>query len=194
MPVQTFYNRHQFAPSVALERNLARAFTRRHYAANALLARPDEPTDRLYFVEEGAIQSFYIDQADDEITFASTAESEVIIMPLGLFGSGSQPADYLRAVEPLTVLELPYAELRKLQQTHHDFALLSLQLTEEALCRYEERARMLHNPDPDYRYSWFLSRHKTLAGRLKVQDIASYLGMSRFTLSRLRSQFARNGE
>ncbi len=194
MPIQTFYKRYQFAPNECLERDLLGAFTRRQYTANTLLTGPNQPNDRLFFVEVGAVQGYYIDHAQTEVTFAFAAESEIIMSPINLFGSHApQPGNYLRTLEPVQTLELFHTDMRRLQQAHHAFALLSLQLTEEAVGLREERARTLHNPNPLSRYYWFLERHRNLSGRLKISTIASYLGISRHTLSRLRSEMAHNG-
>ena len=191
MPIQTFYGRYSFAPGETLDKALFSAFKRRSYPANALLSSAYQPLERIFFIEQGILQAYYLDHNSDEITFALAAESELIILPQNLYGFENVPFYYLRALEPVTVFELNNADLKILQQTFHEFALLSLQLAEDSIRQYEERARMLHNPDPAYRYGWFLNRHKLLANRLQVRLIASYLGLSRFTLSRLRSRLSK---
>jgi len=190
MPVQTFYRRYKFAPTPDLENALFGNLNRRRYAAETMLDDPTQENDRLFFVEKGVVQGFYIDHAGEEITFALAGESEVILIPPKLFGV-APPADYLRALEAVTVFEMTRADLRKLQQSSHEFALLCLQLTEESIRRHQERARMLHNRSADSRYAWFLERHALLTNRVSIGIIASYLGMARTTLSRLRGKLAK---
>lgn len=94
----------------------------------------------------------------------------------------------IEALEPLQVVELDFATLRNLRQQ-----VPCLQpVLEEALAylfvQHAQREAQLLTLSPEARYRAFLAEHAALLPRLPQHQVASYLGISPVSLSRIRAR------
>jgi CRP-like cAMP-binding protein len=56
----------------------------------------------------------------------------------------------------------------------------------------EQRTQMLRKHTAEEKYKLFIDKHPTLLQRVSLKHIASYLGISQETLSRVRSKYHKN--
>lgn len=176
----------------ALWSELAALFRPADYDKAEHLVMVGAPMQELFFVVQGLLRFYYID-ADgrawnksfvQEGTFAGALSSYV----LGL------PAPYaIEALEPTKVLVARWADVEALYDRDPAFERLGRRFAEWLAVRKELRERAFLELDAEARYEAFLNEHPDLADRIPNYHVASYLGVTEVTLSRIRSRIARSG-
>ncbi|OGB45938.1 MAG: hypothetical protein A3F76_08335 [Burkholderiales bacterium RIFCSPLOWO2_12_FULL_65_40] len=162
------------------------ALPRRHFAASAVLLRSGETCTRAWLVESGLVRLYYLSDQGTERNRSFHMEGNWVgggMPPLAL------PSPYtIEALEPVQAVELGYATL---QDWHHRFPHIQALLNEAMGYLFTQHARResdLLGLSPEARYRSFLADQGNLAERLPQHHVASYLGISAVSLSRIRAR------
>lgn len=86
------------------------------------------------------------------------------------------------------VVTLSYTNLEKLTAGHTSWQLIRRLLTEKECLRLSDRASSLSFESALEKYKYLLKSQPEIIQRVSIQHIASYLGVSKETLSRIRSR------
>jgi CRP-like cAMP-binding protein len=133
-------------------------------------------------VEAGLLSGHFLDASGRERIHAFYPE----LQWLGLPGA-AQPSPYtLQALEHSRLVVLSHAELLAWQALWPGVADLLWQALTVQVRRLTERQQQWLMLDASARYQSFLSEEPALAARLKLKDVASYLGLTNVALSRIR--------
>lgn len=149
---------------------------------------PGSRTYHVVFIYEGLLRSYYLteDGAESNKSFATEnmfgGSTSAFILGLPVFG--------LQALEKSTLLIAEYGDFANLFDEHPVFDRLGRRLAENALTRKEIRERSFLLNDARERYCEFLEHYPNLIKRLPQYHIASYLGISEVSLSRLKNKIA----
>jgi CRP-like cAMP-binding protein len=142
-----------------------------------------------YFVVEGGLRQYEVDQAAREKTIHFGFENWWISDRYSLL-TGTPSIYNIQALEKTTVLyihkdtlEKLFLEIPRLERYFHI-------VLQHAFAVWQGRILMLQKPAEE-KYQEFLQHYGAIEQRLSLQHIASYLGITRETLSRIRSQAAR---
>ena len=93
----------------------------------------------------------------------------------------------VEALESSVILEINFADYRRLLESHHDLALMQVHYLEHNwLLAKDAREIALVQEDAGQRYQQFLQDFPRLAKRLTQYHIASHLGITPTQLSRIR--------
>ncbi len=95
---------------------------------------------------------------------------------------------YIEALENSTVYELEYLEWLTLRKENSCWDLFLITLLEGAFATKEKRERELLLLDAEERYNIFKNEFPGLESRIRQHLIASYLGISPVSLSRLKNK------
>ena len=100
-----------------------------------------------------------------------------------------QPSyENVELLEESTLVSIDYAQLQQLYRTFPEFNFVGRVLTERYYVLSEERTLSLRLQTALERYHDLLKSNPLLFGRAPLKQIASYLGMTPETLSRLRAR------
>lgn len=164
------------------------------YPKGSIVLTPGKIGDCLYFVEKGLMRSYYFEEEDRreprEITAWVVAEGGVA-MATESFYRQVPSTEYLEVLEDCSVFILSREHFARLQYGYPDFARFVLQFTEQYLLVYEARTQLLRMRSPLSRYLAFDRQYPLLRGRLSQAILASYLNMSYYQISRIRTQLAK---
>lgn len=150
------------------------------------LLRAGEVCQYLYFVRKGAIRGF-ANEGTKEITTWITAENEMVTSIRGL--RLQEPSfENIQAIENCDLVAAPYEALQYLYENHIEMNIVGRKLLEQYYSDAEERSYISRIPNASKRYRHFLETKSYLANRIPLKYIASYLGMTIETLSRIRSK------
>lgn len=94
----------------------------------------------------------------------------------------------VEALSDSELLVLPWSELETLYARHRCFQTIGRRLAELTLLEREARAHELLTLSAAERYVRFRETHRELLPQLRSYDIASYLGITPVSLSRLRAR------
>lgn len=160
------------------------SFPRKHS-----LLKDGETANYACFVIKGLARAYYINDGK-EITSRFMDEGFIITSWISFYTR--QPGyEFIETLEDSVLGYVHYNDLQKLYKECIEFNIIGRKLTEYFFFLAEQRTQMLRKHTADEKYAFFLQQHPTLLQRVPLKYIATYLGMSVETLSRIRSRSAK---
>lgn len=155
-------------------------FKRKH-----LLLRPGETARRLYFIRSGFLRAFFIDENGKECTTWFMGKGDLMISVYSFFTQ--KPAhEYIEVLQDCKLQSISWQQLNAYYADFPQGNLLGRIVTQKYYIMSEERAIFLRSQTPALRYEKLLEHHPDIEQQTSQNNIASYLGISRETLSRIR--------
>lgn len=166
---------------------LEELITVREYPRNAIIQEVGSRCRTVYFVKEGAARIFYFkDGVDITEHFAFT--NEIIIRAESLF-TGKPTMKGIQAIDNAVICALDSSSLFILYDKHHDLERLFRIIIEQEYVNTIRRLESLQFKSAKERYLDLL--HSTdLVQKIPLKYIASYLGITQVSLSRIRAELS----
>jgi CRP-like cAMP-binding protein len=184
-PVSIFFNAIHPIPADALELIDKETFPTFIQKGKYLL-KPGHTGVFIFLILKGVMRAF-IKESGKEITTWINEENEIVgsIRSLGLH----IPSDeYLQAIEDCHLISIPYKLVEYLYDKYPEANIIGRKILEESYRDAEERAYISRIPSAEKKYKRFIETRSQLINRVSLKYIASYLGMTLETLSRVRSR------
>lgn len=140
---------------------------------------------RLYFIEKGLVRCYYFDNGQ-EICSKFLKENDIIVSASSFFLQ-KESREYLQTIEPTTVYSLSYEELQHMYTYYIESNIISRVISTKSYLLSEQRSYFIRMRQAAARYKTMMEHHPDLINRVPVKYMASYLGMTEETLSRIRS-------
>ncbi|MBA4849543.1 Crp/Fnr family transcriptional regulator [Emticicia sp. BO119] len=151
-----------------------------------LLLRADTIERKIYFIKTGIVRA-YAYQNENEITFWFGKEGETIISMKSYIMN--QPGyENIELLETCELYELKTDKLQELFKQDIHIANWGRKFAEQELIKTEERLIARQFSTTAERYSALLKNHPDLLQRISLGYIASYLGVTQVSLSRIRAE------
>lgn len=154
------------------------------------LFRQDEVCKRIYWIKKGICRKYYLHDGKEitteilfENNFVSSAKSFVLQKPSN---------EFARAITEVETWSLTKSNFALLKEQHPEIQSLDLKFVELYVIWLEERLFQFHTQDATTRYSNLLRDHPHYIQQIPLNYIASFLGISLETLSRIRAKVAKN--
>jgi len=161
-----------------------------NYPSGTIILKEGQVCDKACLVAQGLVRSYYI---NDGMDITSRFMDEGFIVTSWISYYTQKPGnEYIEAIEDSTLLCLPYSDIQKLFNDFPEFNIVARRQVEYAFYLSEQRTQMLRKHTAEEKYQFFLDHHPTLLQRVSLKHIATYLGMSQETLSRVRSKYHKN--
>lgn len=154
-----------------------------------LLLKEGTTCEHIYFVVKGALRGFTREGSKD-ITTWIVIENELVSSILGL-DEQVKAIENIQALEKCELLCLTLAELELMYEKFPETNILARKILQRYYSDAEKRAFIARLTKAENKYRHFLARHRALANRIPLKYIASYLGVTLETLSRIRKKFTR---
>jgi len=159
---------------------ITETFKRKH-----LLLRPGETARRLYFIRYGFLRAYFIDSSGKECTTWFMGKGDLMISVYSFFTQ--KPAyEYIEVLDDCKLQSLTWNQLNSYYADFAEGNLLGRIVTQKYYLLSEERALFLRTQTPENRYEMLVERYPDIEQKTTQSNIASYLGISRETLSRIR--------
>jgi CRP-like cAMP-binding protein len=152
---------------------------------NDYLLKEGKVCQSFYFVVQGSFRHYQITDTGKEITQNLYLDNDWIV-DYKSFTSQQPSSSAIQATEESEVFDLSVDELHSLMKTSDAFFQLG-RIFQFAL---EQQGLQLQLSTPKERYSFLLQNKPQLIQRFPLKYIASYLGMTPETLSRVRRNLA----
>jgi cAMP-binding proteins - catabolite gene activator and regulatory subunit of cAMP-dependent protein kinases len=156
---------------------------------NELLVASGNVCPNIYLIRKGVLRSF-VKEGIKEITTWIAGEHELVtsITSLGL----QQPArENIQAIEDCELFGLSNDDLEYLYDHFPEMNYVGRKLLEKYYRDAEERAFIARLTEATAKYKHFVVTKNELLTRVPLKYIASYLGVTLETLSRIRSKLSR---
>lgn len=154
------------------------------YPKGVLLAEQGKPCRYIYFIEKGVMRGFY-HRGEKDITTWFAYEQDVVTS-MSSFVTQHPAVENIEVLESASVKGISYDHLQELYRRFPEFNIVGRLLSERYYVELEERTLSLQNLSARERYIKLLNEQPHILQKVSLGHIASYLGMSQETLSRIR--------
>ena len=160
-------------------------FEKEYVKKNQVLIKEGQVCNKLYFVEQGIGRSYYLKKDGKEVTqwffgvgkFMSSADS---------FFQQSPSFYYLEILEDSILYSISKEKIDLLLAKYHKMEKLIRLLSIEMLTKIVHKLNAVQFQTAKERYDYMLTEFPDISHRVPLGYIASYLGMTQETLSRIR--------
>ncbi len=150
------------------------------------LLRDGEVCNYTYVIISGLVRMYYIKDGV-EISSMFIAENAPFNAPDSYY-SRKPGYLYIDTIEPTRIARIHYNQLQNMYLKFPELNFVGRVITENYFVISEERLYLLRKQSGEERYSYFLGHYPGLLRRVPLKYIASYLGLSFETLSRIRNK------
>lgn len=165
-------------------RDLENAFSYTQVEEGKQLLSMGEKSEYIYLILKGIVRGYYIDSEGNDITKCFSKEGEWCCFYNFL---KEEPSSFY--VETIEKCELAYIKTQRFKQlidSHEALRKAYENLYREAFIKAEEKNTEFLLLDATQRYMSFVDKNPLLAKRVKQEYIASYLGVTPSSLSRIK--------
>jgi len=158
----------------------------KHVAKSDFLLKHGEVCKHIYYVNKGFVRIFYYKNGKN-ITEWFANEGHFCFSITSFF-EGVPSKLVLEALEDSEIILLSKTGLERLKKTNIEIANLLIEFFSSSLILSQKRMESLQFETAKQRYSNLLKEQPSILNRVPLQYIATYLGITQETLSRIRSK------
>ena len=161
----------------------------RHYPKGELLLEEGKRSKAFYFLLQGCVRMYYLVDGVEKNTFFYTENQ--FVSSYESFVRETAATHYIACLEDCSLVVISQEHAYQLLAFSPKFEQLSRMLMEEELIIYQQMLSTFITQNAEQRYQHFLDAQPALAQRIPQYHLASYLGVSPETLSRIRARLSR---
>lgn len=136
------------------------------------------------FVVEGVVRGCYYNNKGEEITRCFIAENNMVVDYVN-FEANTASAEYLQASTDCKLIVFSKQNWEELSHTIVGWDSIKNKMVQKCLYQKSRKSPVI-SQDATTRYLEFLENYPTLTNRVALSHIASYLGVTQQSLSRIR--------
>lgn len=141
--------------------------------------------NRVAFIVTGILRVCYYDSKGEEITKYFIDENNFAV-DINSFTQKIPSSEYVQAITDCSLLIFSTEGLNELSMTIIGWDSIINQITTKALIEKVNKLSPMLAEDATTRYLMFLEKFPTLANRIPLSNLASYMGITQSSLSRIR--------
>ncbi|MDY8136123.1 Crp/Fnr family transcriptional regulator [Aquimarina sp. 2201CG5-10] len=150
-----------------------------------IVVREGQFSKKAYLIVEGCARAYYLKDGKD-ISDWFTFENQFMAAIVSFFSEEPSP-HYVEFVEDSVVFEFSKETMDYLTDKYHDFERFISKVVTETMLGLCERLYTIQFNKAEERYKHLLSIYPDITNRIPLTHIASYLGITLETLSRIRN-------
>ncbi|MEN9348793.1 MAG: Crp/Fnr family transcriptional regulator [Flavobacteriales bacterium] len=168
-----------------VRKDVERLKEREAYPKNTTIVHSGDVCRKLYFIESGLVRTYYLRDGRD-VTHSFRGEREFTTVIDGFYQQ--KPTKYfIETIEPCVISVLSLESLNYLFDKHKEIERVGRLINFNVMSEVADHLYSLQFQTAKDRYNSLLSRYPTILKRVPLGMIASYLGITQETLSRIRS-------
>jgi CRP-like cAMP-binding protein len=165
---------------------LSPALTTAEYKKGHFLLQEGMVCNKWFFIYTGYCRAFY-KKRDQEINTNFFFESEIATNN-DSFWTGAKSEFSIQACENITTIVFDRPTLLKAGQENHEIATLGRLCLHQTAAKLESHASLFKLMTPLERYEYLEKHYPLMLQRVPLNQLSSYLGIARETISRIRSR------
>lgn len=162
-------------------------FKTRTLDKNSYFAEIGKTSAEVAFIRKGLLRAYYINEKSEEVTscfciqnnLTASYKSFILQVPSELS---------IQALEDTELITISYDDLQNLYKKSPLWQNIGRAIAERQYMAMEQYASVLCNETAKEKYLRMLKEQPGLINKANINDIASYLGITRRTLSRIRKE------
>jgi CRP-like cAMP-binding protein len=139
----------------------------------------------IIFLTDGIMRVCYFNNKGDEITKYFLGENN-FVADINCYNQGIPTSEYIQAVTDCTYISLSKETMEELSLTIIEWDSIIGKITTKALAEKINKISPMMSEDATERYRSFLEKFSGLVNRIPLSYLASYLGITQSSLSRIR--------
>ncbi|WP_374363789.1 Crp/Fnr family transcriptional regulator [Cloacibacterium sp.] len=152
-----------------------------------ILIHENEIQKSIAFIYSGLIRSYFIDENGKEINNAFFSENEFVTDYLSFIKQ--QKTKYtFECLEDCILISIPFETVEIAFDKYKNFANFGRKIAEWALENRTKKYESFLFETAEERYLRFIAENRPILNRISLSHLASYLGIERQSLSRIRSK------
>lgn len=151
----------------------------------SLIVKEGQFADKMYFIAKGCLRAFYLKDGKD-ITDWFAFEGD-FVSPINSFFQHCPSKHNIESLENTTFLEISRETVFALTSKHHCFERLGRIAITKIMLQLQERIVSIQFETAQQKYESLISVRPDILQRVPLTHIASYLGITLETLSRIRN-------
>ena len=164
--------------------HLLKIFSQQAFTSKEHILNPANEKSRIYFICSGLVRYYCMADDGNEWNKSFICENMMTTAFTTDFLGNTSPYG-LQAMEQTILLVADYADFTALYESHPKIERLGRKLIELVLINKMNRERSFLMNNAKTRYNEFVSQNPELASRVPKYHLASFLGITESTLSRL---------
>jgi CRP-like cAMP-binding protein len=174
----------QTAESIAVE------FAPKTIMANEFLLQEGMISDEYVFLESGFMRAFAHDIEGNEVTTNFYSANQVVF-EVSSFFNRTRSRENVQAVDDCNCLFITYEQLNKLFHSLPEFRDFGRSVLVKGFAALKTRVLSMITETADARYETLLKNNPELFQHVPLKHIASYLGITDTSLSRIRKVYSK---
>ncbi|WP_423999818.1 Crp/Fnr family transcriptional regulator [Maribacter sp. IgM3_T14_3] len=163
-------------------------FVSEEVPAQTILLEAGKVERYIYFLDSGIVKGYQ--NIDGKIVVQHLVAEQDFFTSLESFMTETPSMDYYETVTAARLVKIAKPDFDLLQRETNFWAIFVKEVTNEHLNCKLERVKDFQILTAKERYQKFVNQYPTLALKVSIDNIASFLGMEPQSLSRIRKQIA----
>lgn len=150
-----------------------------------ILVKEGQYSDKTFFIFNGCARAYYLKDGKD-ISDWFAFDNDFISSINSFFLNVPSP-HFIELLEDSIILEISKIDVEKISHEHNDFERLSKIVVTKTMLQQQERISSMQFHSAEQKYDNILSIRPDITQRIPLTHIASYIGITLETLSRIRN-------
>ena len=164
-------------------------FSKVHLKKGDFFVQQGKICKQIAFINRGSLRTFYLNDKVEEITACFRTEKSLVSSYKSFILQEPSLLSII-ALEETELIVINYDKLQKLYSTSMAWQNIGRLLAEREYIVMEEYASVLNNESAKEKYLRLLNEKGEILQKANVEHIATYLGVTRRTLSRIRQEIS----
>ncbi|MDU5109101.1 MAG: Crp/Fnr family transcriptional regulator [Clostridium sp.] len=182
--IKNTFSNNNYYPSNEIIEKILEISSEAHFLKNDMILNMWDDQNEVYIIFSGIARSYYLDKEGNDITKFFMKENDFCIGE-SLF-SNQKSIQGFEALENITALKFKAKELKELILQNESLTRLYMEFLENNLLYKMQREYAFQIMSATERYIAFQKEYKDIKERVSQHYIASYLGITPESLSRIR--------
>ncbi len=172
---------------------LYRKLVKKNFKKGEYVLKADEEINHLYYVVMGCLRTYFVDAAGKEHTLQFAIRGWWISDYITLFGNeGTKSVSYIECIKDSEIYAISKNDFDKLCIGMPKVGHFHIKNLETAFSSFQKRILERLTLSAKERYVKFIQTYPDIEQSVKNYHIASYLGITTESLSRIRKELALN--
>lgn len=158
-------------------------------AASEIYIPQDKIFKKIFFIKKGILRSFYLTDTGEEKTIFFRWEGQMVAIPECIFDNEPTRLTW-QTMEDCELLEIDFDVVEKMSENNLSLVKTRMSFAQKMLLEALRRVESFVLDKPEERYQKLITQKPEIIQRVADKHIASFIGVTPVSLSRIRKRLA----